>query len=36
MTALCTEVEMRIMYVAYLAVIGVGLLYTLVIALRHA
>jgi hypothetical protein len=35
MTALCTEAEMRVMYVAYLTVISVGLLYSLIIALRH-
>jgi hypothetical protein len=35
MTARCTEAEMRVMYVAYLAVIGIGLLYTFVLALRH-
>jgi hypothetical protein len=35
MTAPCTEAEMRIMYVAYLAVIGIGLVYTFVLALRH-
>ncbi|NYI78606.1 hypothetical protein BJ988_003254 [Nocardioides panzhihuensis] len=35
MSAPCTEVEMRIMYVVYLAAIGLGLIFTLVIALRH-
>lgn len=35
MTVPCTEAEMRIMYVAYLAVIAIGLIYTFVLALRH-
>lgn len=35
-TAPCTEAEMRVVYVAYLAVIGIGLLYTFVLALRHS
>lgn len=35
MTVPCTEAEMRVMYVTYLAVIAIGLLYTFAIALRH-
>jgi hypothetical protein len=35
MTARCGAVEMRVMFVLYLTVIGIGLMYLLAMGLRH-